>query len=168
MSTFTDGVVPLSAPIDGEEYMRVLLDRQAAWEAAHPGPGRFRPLLEWFIVDGDEHQVRLPEATLAPRRVTAPRVYRTAESIRADLAKVEGEMARVAGTGPGDRAAANLSPYSRSRAARNAGRRRFAQLDRDLERYASLERRRVKLVGRLAAAEARELKSLDNGQPTAA
>lgn len=65
-------------------------------------------------------------------------------------------MARVANNGPDDRAAANLSPNARSRAARNAGRRRFAQMDRVLERYTRLETKRTRLCGQLARAEARE------------
>lgn len=43
MPTFTDGVVPLSAPIDGEAYMQILLDRQAAWVAVHLSDGLLRP-----------------------------------------------------------------------------------------------------------------------------
>ena len=168
MSTFTDGVVPLSKPIDGEEYMRVLLDRQAAWETAHPGPGCFRPLLEWFIADGDEQWVRLPGSTPALKRETRPRVYRSASSIRAELDKVQAEMLRIAGGGYDDPAVVNLSPCSRSRAARTAGRRRFAQMDRDLERYANLERRRANLASRLVSAETREAKSINDGQAPAA
>lgn len=145
----------LSAPIDGEDYIRILLERQAAWEAAHTGP-YLRPLLEWFIAPGDEKWVRLPESAPAPKREPKPRVYRPAAEIRTELAKVEATMASIAGSGTDDPAVVNLSPNSRSRAARTAGRHRFAQMDRDLERYAALARRRTRLAGRLAAAEARE------------
>lgn len=150
---------PLTEPIDAEDYMKVLLARQAVWETAHPG-FRLRPLLEWFIVPGDEEWVRLPEpAPPAEKRQRAPRVYRSAESIRVELSAVEAEMARVAGDDCGDSAVVNLSPLSRSRAARNAGRRRFAKLDRDLERYAKLKTRRDRLASQLARAEAREAKA---------
>lgn len=47
-------VAPLTEPIDAEDYIGVLLARQAAWEAEHPRQGWMRPLLEWFIADGDE------------------------------------------------------------------------------------------------------------------
>lgn len=147
--------VPLAASIDGEAYMQLLLDRQAAWEAAHPLI-RLRPLLEWFIHAGDEQWVRLSETAPAPKRETKPRVYRSAASIREELAMVEAKMDRIVGNGSDDNASVNISPYSRSRAARNAGRRRFAQLDRDLERYAALSRRRDGLASRLISAQARE------------
>jgi hypothetical protein len=154
---------PLTAPIDGEAYMQVLLDRQAAYEAAHPNrPGalpRMRPLLEWFIQDGDEKWVILPEHKFAPKRTPTPRTYRSAASIREELGALEARMARIAGSGPDDPAAVNLSPFARSRAARNAGRRRFAQLDRDLERYTQLTTRRDQLTGQLRSAETREAKA---------
>lgn len=155
-------IEPLAAPIDAEDYMQLLLDRQAAWEAAHPHH-RLRPLLEWFIAPGDEQWVCLPAPAPAPKREPTPRVYRSAASIRTELAAVEATMARIASAGPDDPAAVNLSPHARSRAARTAGRRRFAQLDRDLERYANLERRRTRLAGQQVAAEARESQQTDRG-----
>lgn len=153
-------VEPLVEIMDAEDYMALLLERQAAWQIAHPHqtPG-FPPLLEWFIAPEDEQWVRLPGSVTAPPKKTTPRVYRSAASIRAELASVEAEMARVANTGSDDPASVNISPYARSRAVRTAGRRRFAQLDRDLEKYTSLNRRRARLVGRLATAEARESRS---------
>jgi hypothetical protein len=155
---FSTKLAPLAEPIDAEDYMQVLLDRQAAWEAEHPSQGWVRPLLEWFIEPGDEKWVRLPEPAPTAKRQPTPRVYRSAESIRAELADVEARMARVAGEDCGDGAVVNLSPYSRSRAARNAGRRRFEKLDRDLERYSKLKARRDRLAAQLARAEAREAK----------
>lgn len=115
-----------------------------------------RPLLEWFIADSDEQWVRLPASTTVPKRETKLRVYRSAASIREKLATVEASMARIAGNGSEDNAVVNLSPFSRSRAARTAGRRRFEQMDRDLERYVALDKRRTALKNRLASAEARE------------
>lgn len=153
---------PLAAPIDGEAYMELLVARQAAWEAGHFCDDRLRPqswvrpLLEWFIQDGDEKWVTVPESKPAPKRVTTPRVYRSAASIREELATVDAQMDRIAGSGSEDNAVVNLSPYSRSRAARSAGRRRFAQLDRDLEQYGELRKRRDALASRLISAEARE------------
>lgn len=44
----------------GDEYMALLLERQAAHMAEHPpNPSWLRPLLEWFIEDGDEKLVDL-------------------------------------------------------------------------------------------------------------
>jgi hypothetical protein len=152
-------VEPLSASIDAEDYMQLLLERQAAWEVVHPQhQHRFRPLLEWFIASDDEKWVRLPDSTPVPKRQPTPRVYQSAESIRVELEAVQAQMARIANAGSDDPASVNISPCARSRAARTAGRRRFAQLDRDLERYTSLKRRHALLSGRLVSAEARESK----------
>jgi hypothetical protein len=83
-------------------------------------------------------------------------VYRSAESIRAELEIVDAQLAAFGVNDVPDRAAANLSPHARSRAAARAGRRRFTRMDRDLQRYTALTRRRDRLAGRLATAEARE------------
>lgn len=151
---------PLSELISGDDYMQVLVQRQQAWTAAN-APARSSwasaPLLEWFVEPGDEQFVQLPEPTRRPD--PQPRMYRSAESLRAERDEVERRMNEIAGTGPTDGAAVNLSPYSRSRAARTAGRRRFAQLDRSLEQYTKLQHRRDQLNGRLANAEAREEQS---------
>lgn len=153
----------LTHVVTGDEYMEILLKRQAAFTAhiAEHGGGvklRYPPLLEWFVRDADADFVRLPDQAPAPPKPTPkPRVYRTAASIRAELASVEARMAQVAGrTDYGDTAAANLSPNARSRAARTAGRKRFDQMDRDLATYTRLDQRRQRLAGRLRAAEARE------------
>ncbi|WP_026931194.1 hypothetical protein [Glycomyces tenuis] len=167
--------------LTGDEYMQLLEQRRSEWEAAHPAreaaeaeiarikrefPGANptlkpgweppRPLLEWFIRPGDEDLVDLPEKQTAPKRAPKPRVYRSAASLIAERDElVERRDAIVADDG-GDMAAVNLSPHSRSRAARNAGRRRFAQLDRDLERVAKLNRRIQALNFRITTAQARE------------
>lgn len=150
---------PLTEPISGDEYVRVVLvQRQEAWLRAHPSarPG-FPPLLEWFIEARDEEFVQLPESEPAPKKERKPRVYRSAESLREELAEVERRMAAVAGAGDcGDGAVVNLSPFARSRAARVAGRKRFEQMDRALEKYGRLRRRRDGLRCRIAAAEKRE------------
>lgn len=157
MSTLVTTAVPLTGPIHAEAYMDVLMQRQTAWLAEHGGPLRYPPLLEWFIQPGDEQYVILPEATPAPERPRKPRVYRSADSLRAELATVETLMVAAAGRDTtADRAAANLSPHSRSKAAARAGRRRFAQMDRDLRRYAELAKRRDGLTSQLARAESRE------------
>jgi hypothetical protein len=146
----------LTRHVSGGEYIGVLLARQAAYLAAHPPrrPGLL-PLLEWFVRDEDEPWVMLPEA--APKPKPKPRQYRSAASIREELENVEALMAAVASNSDTpDRAAANLSPNARNQAAARAGRRRFERMDRDLERFAALQRRRDRLVSRLATAQARE------------
>jgi hypothetical protein len=151
---------PLTEPISGEDYMSVLLARQAAWRDAYTVGGRAParpPLLEHFVLDADVPFVVVPDHAPKPKPKPQPRQYRSAESLRAELAKVEATMDRVAGrSDTGDRAAANLSPSARSRAARTAGRRRFAQMDRDLERYTQLRQRASALASQIARAEARE------------
>lgn len=151
-----DDSTKLTGPISGEEYIQVLLARQAAHVAAHPHPRGWPPLLEWFVRAEDEPYVVLPEATPVPKRTPKPRVYRSAESIRAELEIVDAQLAAFGVNDVPDRAAANLSPHARSRAAARAGRRRFTRMDRDLQRYTALTRRRDRLAGRLATAEARE------------
>jgi hypothetical protein len=150
---------PLSKPVTGDEYMAVLLQRQAAWIARHGGDRTRPPLLEWFIRPGDERFVQLPSETAAPKRERQPRAYRSAASLRAEHAEVQARMDAITGAGSDDPAIVNLSPYSRSRAAARAGRRRFAQLDRDLERYTALRARLTRLENRIAMADARETKT---------
>lgn len=149
----------LTAPIDGDGYIELLLQRQTSWMVRRwPSWAREkapRPLLEWFVEPGDERFVQLPKP--APKRRAKPRVYRSAQSLRDEHDELERRMTAIFDDdGVPDRAIANLSPLARSRAARNAGRRRFAKLDRDLERYTALRNRLDRLKFRISAAEARE------------
>lgn len=54
----------MSAPakITGEQYIQVLLERQAAWMAAHGQGVKWPPLLEWFIRAEDTDLVDLDAA----------------------------------------------------------------------------------------------------------
>lgn len=152
----------LSAPISRDDYMLVLLARQAAYVVAQQESGpllRYPPLLEWFIRDEDEAYVVLPDVAPQPKRTPKPRVYRSAASIREELEKVDAQLLAFSSPDLPDRAAANLSPYARSKAAARAGRRRFERMDRDLERYTKLKNKRDALASRLALAEAREKKA---------
>lgn len=46
----------------GDEYIALLLERQAAYEREHPpSPPWLRPLLEWFVRPGDELLFTPPE-----------------------------------------------------------------------------------------------------------
>lgn len=156
-------VEPLTEIVDGDTYIEVLCRRQAAWQEAQAASGimpKFPHPLEYFVREADEPYVRLPEKKPTPKRTPEPRRYRSAASLRAELAEVEQHMERVAGrSDTGDRAAANLSPHSRSRAVSRAGRRRFAAMDRDLETYTRLLKRRDSLKSRIAKADARERKT---------
>lgn len=171
------------AKLTGAEYMDLLEQRRAAWEAAHPVrveaaierikrdfPGanpQIKPnwtgpvaLLEWFVEPGDEDLVDLPECKATPKRQPKPRVYRSAASLREERDRLVSRRDAIVGVDDdGDMAIVNLSPSSRSKAARTAGRRRFAKLDRDLERYASLNRRIQALHSRIVNAEAREARA---------
>lgn len=168
--------------LTGDEYIELLLSRQAEWiaanrpqEAAAEAIARIKaeypdanpqvnftfrrpPLLEWFIRAGDEDLVDL--ATLdsepQPKRAPRPRTYRSAASLREERDQVKARMDAITRDDHGDMAIVNLSPNARSRAARTAGRRRFAQLDRDLERHTQLKSRLDQLDARIAAAERRE------------
>lgn len=167
------------AKLTGEQYMELLEERRTEWEAAHqpdpeaeierikaefpnarpklkPGWVPPRPLLEWFVEPGDEDLVELPEPKPAPKRTPKPRTYRSVQSLKEERDRLLARRAAIVADDGGDMAEVNLSPSSRSRAARNAGRRRFAQLDRDLERYTALTRRIEALNSRIARAEARE------------
>lgn len=156
-------VEPLTEIVDGDTYIEVLLRRQAAWRDAQAARGimpKFPHPLEYFVREADEPYVRLPERKPTPKPSPTPRRYRSAASLRAELAEVEQRMERVAGRSDiGDRAAANISPYARSRVAARAGRRRFAAMDRDLETYTRLLKRRDSLKSRIAKADARERKT---------
>ncbi|MEV0646062.1 hypothetical protein AB0I28_12430 [Phytomonospora sp. NPDC050363] len=172
-----------------DEYMDLLLARQAEWVAANPleeaaaatiarikaeypdaNPQinlRHRPpLLEWFICEGDENLVDIAflEPEPQPKRDRKPRVYRSAVSLRDERNRVQAQMDAITGDDCGDMAVVNLSPNARSRAARRAGVRRFAKLDRDLQRFTELKRRLDRLNGRIAAAEARESTTTDSAQ----
>lgn len=177
--------------LDGEEYMELLEYRRAEWEAAHPAREAaeaqiaqikaefpdanpqikpklppLRPLLEWFILPGDEDLVDMaaleravaPEP--APKRTPRPRVYRSAASLREERDRVQARMDAVAGRGDcGDVAAINISPSSSKPRIAAAGRRRFAQMDRDLEQYGQLAKRLASLNSRIASAEYREVRA---------
>jgi hypothetical protein len=149
----------LTGPISGDDYMLVLAARQAAYEATRKRSGPLLgcpTLLEWLIRDEDVEFVVLPEPVVQPKRTPTPRVYRSAASIRAKLAKATAQRDAIGSSDIPDRAAANISPFARSKAAASAGRRRFAQMDRDLQNYTRLTKLIDRLSSQLINAEARE------------
>lgn len=171
--------------LTGDEFMELLEARRAEWEAAHPTRSeavverikrdfpdanpvirpRFevRPLLEWFIKDGDDDivdPVVFAPAPPQPKREHRPRTYRSAASLREERDRVQARRDAITADDDGyDPAIVNLSPRSRNRAAARAGRRRFAKLDRDLARYTQLTRRLASLDSRIIRAEAREARA---------
>lgn len=151
---------PLAKPISGAEYIDVLLQRRAAWMSAkRPFKPKFPPPVEYFMRAEDEQFVQVPEAEPQPKRQRTPRVYRSAASLREARDKVAAKLAAFNTNDVPDRAAANLSPNAKSKAARRAGQRRFAKMDRDLQRYVELQRKLTTLDFRVKAAEAREAKA---------
>jgi hypothetical protein len=174
----------------GDEYMELLARRRDEWEAAHPAraaveaqierikrdfPGSnpvIRPdwkpwpaLLEWFIEPGDEDLVDIPEPQTQPKQKPKPRVYRSAASLREDRDRLVAKRdAITTDDETPDRAIANLSPFARSKAARTAGKRRFAKLDRDLEKYTNLSRRIESLDSRIIRAETRERRAAETAE----
>jgi len=147
---------PLTEPIDGQAYIGVLLERQAAWNARRGGQQTFPPPPEYFVRAEDEDFVIVPGEKPAPKRERRPRTYRSAASLIEERDQVQARMDAITAEDSDDPAIVNLSPNARSRAARNAGRRRFEQLDRDLERYTALSTRLERLNYQIKAARARE------------
>jgi hypothetical protein len=131
------------AKLTGDQYMDLLLERQTHWRASHPHDPRYPPLLEWFIQAGDEDLVELPAPS--PRPQPQPRRYRSAESLRAERDRLIARRDEITTGGHQDPAMCNLG-----------GRRRWDQLDRDIEKVARLTKRVDTLGWRIAAAESRE------------
>jgi hypothetical protein len=119
------------------------------------------------LIDKVDSELQTRARTVEPEEPTSRREPRDAASIREEITRLEQEMNRVAGVDANeDNAIVNLSPNSRSRAARNAGRRRFATMDRDLARYTELRQRRDNLRSQLARTEAREVRTERETKPT--
>jgi len=124
------------------------------------------PLLESFVETGDEGLVDLPapKPEPEPKRAPRPRTYRSAASLREERDALQAR--RDAYIEPDDGsveadpfAIGNISTQALYPRARAAGRRRFARMDRDLERFANLLRRINALDSRIATAEAREARA---------
>lgn len=143
----------------GDDYIAVLTRRREEYMAERPGqPEWLVPLLEWFIRPGDEQMVTLPSPPPKQERPErTPRQFRSAASLRGDRRQLQARLDALTDAGAGgDVASVNLSPYSRSRAAASAGRRRMAALDRDIGRAAQLIRQIEALDARIARADQRE------------
>lgn len=150
------------AKLTGDEYMELLVQRQtefmelrrrealAVADSGRPTLPLLPPLLEWFIRDGDEHLVELPEP--APKRKPEPRYYRPASYWRARIIELEARMSATAARADvGDRAAAGGCALGPKRTARHRKRAEAA-----LVRYVALEKKLSHAKSMLRGAEARE------------
>jgi hypothetical protein len=100
-------------------------------------------MLEWFIQAGDEDLVELPAPS--PRPQPQPRRYRSTESLRAERDRLIARRDEITTGAHQDPAMCNLG-----------GRRRWDQLERDIQKVARLTKRIDTLGWRIAAAESRE------------
>lgn len=162
----------MTAQLTGDEYIALLQRRQDEWVAAQaqrPFRVRFTPLLEDFVEPGDEDLVDPTVYAPAPpqpkqtptKRTPKPRKYRSAESLRAERDRVQARRDAIAARDCRDVAIVNLGPSSRNSRFARAGRRRFEQMDRDLQRYTQLTAKLADLGGRIARAEAREADQIE-------
>jgi hypothetical protein len=136
----------------GDEYMGVLQQRANEWVAAQTKPNlRFPPLLAWFIRDGDEDLVELPEPEKQPKPKPQPRKYRPASYWREKIAQLEARMAPLTEPLINDRAAAGGAALGRKRTARIQ-----AREDSRLQRYVELRKRLEHAQYMLRSTERRE------------
>lgn len=127
-----------------DEYMDVLLKRQAEHKTTNPGA--YIPLLEWFVRDTD--RVNLPETQ--PKRTPQSRRYIPAADLRTQRDALTTKRDRI-NPGLPDRAAAGGVGIGRERAARHN-----AAMDNALITYTDLTTRIQRLNGRITQAERRE------------
>jgi hypothetical protein len=127
----TDADLNLTAEVDADTYVRVVL--QARADAATRDP-RFPPLLPWMVRDADVPWVRFPDP--APRRSAPAKPARSRPpadiaALRARLDRLNAERDRLGAAPSDDPACCRLSGRTL--------RRTLDRMDRDLARYAALE-----------------------------
>lgn len=144
--------------MNGDEYMALLLERQAEHMAAssRSTDGRITwpnlpPLLEWFIRPGDENLFTPPKPTPQPKRATTPRVHRSAASLREERDRLIALRDPLVTPLLNDRAASHGQALGHKGTARIQKRE-----DSRLRRYVELDKRIQALDGRIARAERRE------------
>jgi vancomycin resistance protein YoaR len=121
-----------------EEYIAVLLERQADWIAEHPEPRYpwLRPLLEWFVQDGDETTVTFPTAKPQPRVTTShpepslAAMQRLLDNAHKQRAQLEAERDQLLKPVVADRAYSGHKPKTVRRNSR--------RMDRELARHTEL------------------------------
>lgn len=102
MTATPTGAAPAAPLLAPDEYMGVLLERQAEYAKQHPPVLGFPPLLDWFIRDGDEHLVDMdaieqanePTERPAPR----PRYYKPASHWRGVIERTQARMDAINGS----------------------------------------------------------------------
>lgn len=146
-----------------EQYMNVLLERQAEYAAEHPPVLGFPPLLDWFIRDGDEHLVDMDAIDRAnaahdrvEKRPTKPRYYKPASHWRAVIERTQRRMDAINGiqrhhtTDPAAYGGVGIRQTSRQR-------RQYAdRIDKAAAEYVRLEARLRHATSMLRKAETRE------------
>lgn len=145
--------------LTGDQYVELLLSRQQEWVDTHlPRPDarlpRMMPLLEWFVRDGDEHLVDIPDPQPVPKPVRQPRKYLPTSHWRTETARIHARMAALEEPLLPDRAAAGGQALGVKRT-----RKAMATQDRKLEEYVALQRQLEKVESKLRAAEYRESRS---------
>src|SRR5690625_2292922 len=112
MSTYSQNSRRVVWVLSDDEYIALLQERQATWEAHRPSYLRswVRPLLEWFIEPGDEELFTPPPVEPQPKRQPTPRRYRPSSEIRAERDRVQAELDRHTTPVDYDPGVVNLSP----------------------------------------------------------
>lgn len=133
----------------GDEYVALLLERQATHIAEHPPAAPWMlPLLEWFIQPGDEDLFTPPPTEPAPKRATEPRTYRTAASLTEERDRLVAQCAFLGRAMSEDPATARVGA--------GLARRNAARMDRELQRAVALDQRISHLNHRIDLATVRE------------
>ncbi|OHU47337.1 hypothetical protein BKG82_27175 [Mycobacteroides chelonae] len=156
-----------NAKMSLDDYMKLLTERmneymeplqrkavETAERLGRPVLPPLPPLLQWFIRDGDEDLVELPEP--AAKRKPEPRYYRPASYWQERVTRIEEQMAATAQRADvGDPAAAGGYALGPKRTARHQKR-----ADHALERYSALAKKLAHAQGMLRNAQARETKPI--------
>ena len=157
MSEAPTGAAPAAPLLTGDEYMALLVERQAAHIAKHPpNPSWLVPLLEWFILPGDEDLFTPPKPTPQPKRERKPVNYKPASHWRQKLERIDAELAAL---DPGPRfGTTDMAAYGGVGVPQTARQNRqwARRIDRAAERYGRLTRARDEIAGKLARAKRRE------------
>lgn len=157
MSDPIRGAARATPHLTGDEYMDLLVERQAAYVAAHPPLQPWAaPLLEWFVLPGDEEIFTPPKATPRQRPARRPRTYRPASHWREKLERLDAALASLdpgPRHGTTDRAAyggVGIPQTARQNAKWDT------RISRTARRYVELTQAREEVAGKLARAEMRE------------
>lgn len=146
-----------------EQYMDLLLERQAEYDAQHPRVLGFPPLLDWFIRDGDEHIVDMDAINRAnaahdrvEKRPTRPRYYKPASHWRTVVDTTQKRMdvingvQRHATTDPAAYGGVGVRQTARQK------RKHWERIDNAASEYVRLEARLKHAKTMLRRAEERE------------